>query len=211
MTNLERAEQEAIVLMNRHGLIDKGWDFKFSRAKKRLGQCCVRYTNGVKKKWISLSSYYVKAVGQQDWDLVITDTIKHEIAHALTHEDGDRMFHDWKWKKKCLEVGADPTRLCAVPAELKMKIAKSVKGKIYTADCACGFAHQKYRAVKKLKLCKKTRKPLVFRDQNGNHTLDSEYVRWLLCQPQYRDAFTEAEKRAVGFNPFVPKVEVKVL
>jgi hypothetical protein len=36
----------------------------------------------------------------------VTDTILHEIAHALTLGDG----HGYAWKRKCIEIGAKPER-----------------------------------------------------------------------------------------------------
>lgn len=87
----------AIDLISKHGLHD--WRFEYDRAKRRAGLC--HYG----KKVISLSSYYVeKNIDKLD---EITDTILHEIAHAIA---GYKAGHNYLWKIVCERIGANPTR-----------------------------------------------------------------------------------------------------
>ena len=84
----------ALRLMNRHGLITKGWNFAFDNARRRLGLCSHR------KKIISLSKYYIPLVDIEE----INDTILHEIAHALV---GSKNGHNHFWKQKAIEIGCN--------------------------------------------------------------------------------------------------------
>jgi predicted SprT family Zn-dependent metalloprotease len=91
---LHKAQQLAIELMQQHGLND--WCFRFDRARRRFG-CC-----HLTKKVISLSFRIVELNNEQE----VKDTILHEIAHALTPMKG----HGYAWRKKCIEIGANPIR-----------------------------------------------------------------------------------------------------
>jgi len=92
-------------LMEKHGLIDKGWTFTWSRAKKQFGVC--RY----RTKEIRLSRPLTELNDRED----VRDTILHEIAHALTPGAG----HGWQWKMKAKEIGAKPNR-CFKASDVNM-------------------------------------------------------------------------------------------
>jgi predicted SprT family Zn-dependent metalloprotease len=85
----------ALQLMAQHGLHE--WSFAFNRRKQALGLC--RYA----VKTIELSIYFVDGNGSEE----ISETILHEIAHALV---GVGHGHDAVWKRKCIEIGANPAR-----------------------------------------------------------------------------------------------------
>lgn len=87
-------------LMNDHGLYD--WNFQFDRAKRRLGMCSYR------TRTISLSAPLV-AVNDE---ARITNTILHEIAHALV---GPGHGHDYIWRMRARSIGCDGQR-CASEA-----------------------------------------------------------------------------------------------
>ncbi len=109
-------------LLEEFGLIEKGWTVVWDRSKKRAGQC------RPSEKHISLSAPLMAI-----WTLEqAEDTIRHEIAHALTLGHG----HDRIWKLTCLEVGADPTRCWGHNGEAQ------IKGK-YVGCCPNG--HLTYR------------------------------------------------------------------
>lgn len=95
--DLYDAQLLAMEQMTKHGLIAKGWTFKWDRSKTRFGIC---YSN---RKQIGLSMPLSKLQPERE----VMDTILHEIAHALV---GAGHGHDLTWKKKCLEVGARPKR-----------------------------------------------------------------------------------------------------
>lgn len=100
----------ALELMERHGLIATGWRPQLDGAKRRFGLCDYR------RKIISLSRPLVERNSIEQ----VTDTILHEIAHALV---GGAAGHGPAWKRKAREVGANPSRcydgeqVNAVPAK----------------------------------------------------------------------------------------------
>jgi predicted SprT family Zn-dependent metalloprotease len=82
-------------LLAAHGLHD--WSFAFNRRKRAMGYCYYG------RKVIELSVHFVA----RNPDVVVRDTLLHEIAHALI---GPEHGHDEAWKQKCREVGARPER-----------------------------------------------------------------------------------------------------
>jgi len=104
--------------MTDHGLFAVGWKFKWDRATRRFG-CCHH-----QRKIISLSLPLTRLNPETQ----VRDTLLHEIAHALTPGQG----HNRHWKKKCVEVGAQPSR-CFMPEEVilppRRKAAPRVKAK----------------------------------------------------------------------------------
>lgn len=111
-------------LLAAHGLGD--WTFAFNRRKRSMGLCVYG------RRTIELSIHFVlRNEGSE-----ILDCLLHEIAHALV---GARHGHDAVWKRKCLEIGARPTRCgqAAMPA-----------GR-WRATCGhCGTAFHRHRRPK---------------------------------------------------------------
>lgn len=105
---LEQAKQLALNLMDKHGLLLKRWKFAFDNAKERLGFC------SYKKTTISLSQKFVPLLSVEE----ATDTILHEIAHALV---GRRKGHGYEWRKKAIEIGCNGKRLYAGEAKVEAK------------------------------------------------------------------------------------------
>lgn len=108
------AEKTAIKLMQEHGLIQLGWKFKFFKHSSIFGLC--DYAN----KLIKLSTELVALNN----DVEVTDTILHEIAHALT--PGDK--HGKNWQNMCVHIGCRPV------ARFNESMAVSLKNK-YVAVC----------------------------------------------------------------------------
>lgn len=94
---LVEAEQLAQRLMWQHGLTAQGWSFTFDRAKRRAGAC--RFRN----KQITLSKDYAQHVDEPE----LTNTVLHEIAHALV---GPKHGHDEIWRQQALAIGCDAQR-----------------------------------------------------------------------------------------------------
>ena len=91
---LSLAQAAARKLMDQHGL--QYWHFEFDSSKRRFGVCKRR------KQTISLSRAIVLLNDESE----VLDTILHEIAHAMTPGH----HHDFVWKAKCIEIGAQPRR-----------------------------------------------------------------------------------------------------
>ena len=86
--------------LREHGLWQKGWRFKFSNGRNRLGHA------NYGKQEIAFSSHYVKLKDHE-----ILDVILHEIAHALDYVRYGNWGHGKTWKQVCIEIGAKPSRL----------------------------------------------------------------------------------------------------
>ena len=123
---LAHAQHLAESLMQSHRLIQQGWRFQFDTAKRRFG--CCNYT----KKVISLSAPMTLI----NDDAQVTDTILHEIAHALV---GYSHGHDSVWKAKCREIGCKDER-CYTDQDTNI-----IAGK-YQAVCGgCGQVHNRHK------------------------------------------------------------------
>lgn len=98
---LDEARRLGLALLEEHGLRD--WSLTFDRAKRRAGAC--RYAT----RQISLSAplTVLHPVGE------VTDTILHEIAHALV---GARHGHDAVWRATALRIGCTGQRCTSVDA-----------------------------------------------------------------------------------------------
>lgn len=94
---LKKTEQLALLLMNKYGLIEKGWTFRFFKSYIDAG-CC-----DYSEKAILVSERFPPVNYEDD----IRDLILHEIAHVLA---GHEAHHNDKWKKMCIKVGAKPER-----------------------------------------------------------------------------------------------------
>lgn len=110
-----------------HGLIQKGWTFKWSRAKHDFGYC---YHS---RKQINLS----KPLCLINEETAIMDTILHEIAHALV---GNSHGHDRVWRAKAIEIGCNGVRTFREGDSVGSKTIKrttlekvKIYGKIYSS------------------------------------------------------------------------------
>jgi len=114
--NIIEAEKIARNLMEQHGLTAGGWVFKFDGAKSRLGQC--NYT----RKTITISRHMAGTGTVEN----VTQTMLHEIAHALTplyekrysRTKGYHMAkvgHGQSWKSKAHQIGYTGKRLAENP------------------------------------------------------------------------------------------------
>ncbi len=94
-TALNALALRARSLLEQHHLA--GWSFQFDNGRKRAG-CCQYGT-----KVISLSYAFAKQAAEEE----LTDTILHEIAHALV---GKMHNHDEVWRAKAIELGCSGRR-----------------------------------------------------------------------------------------------------
>ena len=130
---LTEAKNLAINLMNKHGLLDKGWYFEFDNARRRFGVCRhnIRMI-GLSKHLVSLND-----------EAKIKNTILHEIAHALTPGH----HHDWVWQRKAIEIGCNGER-CYSSNEVVTPQSKYI-----AVCCGCGKTHKKHRQAKRESSC----------------------------------------------------------
>ena len=82
-------------LLAEHGL--QNWRVSFDHARRRAGLC------NFSTKTISLSRHYAREATMEH----VTDTILHEIAHALV---GPRHGHDAVWRRKAKDIGCSAMR-----------------------------------------------------------------------------------------------------
>ena len=109
---------QARELMERNGLVD--WSFRFNGAQKKLGVC--RYG----EKLILLSrGHTLDGTPEQ-----VTDTILHEIAHALV---GPGAGHGPAWKAVARRLGATP-KSCAPESERARRKREAARAKFRTGD-----------------------------------------------------------------------------
>jgi len=94
-TELEALAHRARSLLDHYHLTR--WSFQFDNGRKRAG--CCQYATQV----ISLSYAFAKQGSEEE----ITDTILHEIAHALV---GKAHNHDEVWHTKAREIGCSGRR-----------------------------------------------------------------------------------------------------
>lgn len=89
-SRLTAIETEAETLLEKHGL--ESWRFGFDQAARRGGRCTFD------RQEISLSEQFAITASDEE----VTDTILHEIAHALV---GPRHGHDATWKATAQRIG----------------------------------------------------------------------------------------------------------
>lgn len=81
--------------MDQHGLSD--WSIRIGSARGIAGMC------NFSRKQITISLFLANAMTTEN----VTDTILHEIAHALA---GSKAGHGDDWKAVCVRIGAKPER-----------------------------------------------------------------------------------------------------
>jgi predicted SprT family Zn-dependent metalloprotease len=133
--SIQQATQLATGLMRQFGLSQKGWQLRLTNTKKRLGACRFarnRLTGEIIPGTIELSRLMIELNDFEE----INDTIRHEIAHALTPGHN----HDRVWRAKAIECGAKPNR-CSSTATMP-------KGS-WVATCnGCNREHTMHRKPK---------------------------------------------------------------
>ena len=122
LVRLKDVAVRARELMDRHGLGE--WALRFSGARKKLGECRPR------QKLIRISrAHAVNGAPEQ-----VTDTILHEIAHALAGPDAG---HGPAWKAVAKRLGATP-KSCA-PESDESRNAREAARAMFQAGDAVAF------------------------------------------------------------------------
>lgn len=127
--------------MREFGLLDAGWAFKWTNAKKSAGTTRYRYDKRTSKKIpidIRISKYLLSVRGVAK----TKETVLHEIAHALAPHNA---HHNWKWKQIARKVGAKPERC--------YKLEESEAAKIdYNWHLVCNSCNKKYGYIRRPKV-----------------------------------------------------------
>lgn len=95
--NLDEARTWAMLMLDEHGLIERGWTVTWDNARRRAGVC--RY----RTRTIGFSRFITEQVPEREF----MDTVAHEVAHALV---GPAHGHDAVWRRKAVELGGSGRR-----------------------------------------------------------------------------------------------------
>lgn len=96
-TNAHAVQEEAKRLFDQEGLAVEGWSFRINNRTVNIAGRC-RYSTRV----IEHSATHLKH-STLAFNL---DTIRHEVAHAITKGDG----HGAKWKAEAIRLGANGSK-----------------------------------------------------------------------------------------------------
>lgn len=118
------------------------WNFGFLKSKDVYGICYVD------QKRIEISSTLIQ-VGMNDFD--ITDTIRHEIAHALDFLERGVSIHDDNWAKWCDRIGAQSATKAVYNDELVNNLCDY--SKYYTVCKECNTKTPYFRRPKSDLMC----------------------------------------------------------
>lgn len=95
--DLDEARTWAMLMLDEHGLLDRGWTVTWDNARRRAGIC--RY----RTRTICFSRFITEHVSEPEF----MDTVAHEVAHALV---GAGHAHDAMWRRKAVELGGSSSR-----------------------------------------------------------------------------------------------------
>ena len=144
-SRLIEIESEAEKLMTEHGLWK--WRFGFDQASRRGGRCAFD------RQEISLSEAFVIAASPTE----VTDTILHEIAHALV---GPKHGHDAVWKATAHQIGCSGR----VTHDIDFSTAR------WILTCTtCGWCIPRIRRRKGL-VCKTCGQRVEYQSNEGNES-----------------------------------------
>lgn len=133
------ASKIAKELMEKHGVTAMGYKFRFNNRRRAAGTCKWGY------KTIELSLPITTHANEAD----VTDTILHEIAHALAGADAG---HGWKWVQIARSIGCKGNRCFDERTKPSTTEAYKLVAK-YKAVCVNGHEHFANRAKKKKSSC----------------------------------------------------------
>lgn len=137
-TNSYVSTMEGLIEFAEDKLEEYGIDDQFevvtsSRMKRAVGKAEHKginpITSDIRKGKLKLSSVWFDDIGMDrlvkegvDEDFG-EDTVLHEVAHCLDYVERGESDHSFRWKENARRVGADPTRTCDLPKNLKKLIA----------------------------------------------------------------------------------------
>jgi hypothetical protein len=135
-----RAESLARELMAQHGLSHLSFDWH--RSNRAVGICHYARLDSW-SQWAASKITLSLGLVQVNDEVVIRNTILHEIAHAKA---GNQAGHGPLWKLVAIAVGAKPEATCGIGVNL-------VPTKIRAVCPLCSQVHYFYRMPKSTKYC----------------------------------------------------------
>lgn len=85
--------------------VPTSWEINLIDSFPPLGECVVTVSKElVMRKFIHISRPYVLVNDEAE----VTETILHEIAHALDYEQTGDIGHTANWRRICREIGCKP-------------------------------------------------------------------------------------------------------
>ena len=156
--NTREAESLVYKYMAKHELPNE-WSFRWQGKKRSLGTC------SYSQKEIRLSRWYVELNDLAE----VTDTILHEIAHALSYVRHGRagIGHGALWKSICREIGAIP-KSCS-----KANLHRPKNHYKYVETC-CGLTFKRHRLKRNISYaCPKCHQGLFLTNKNKSFSLVS--------------------------------------
>lgn len=90
--DLNEAHTWAAMMLEEHGLTQRGWKITWNNARQCAGICC----------YDTLTIGFSRPVTQRHPEHEFMDTVAHEIAHALVDSDHG---HNAVWRAKAIELG----------------------------------------------------------------------------------------------------------
>ena len=124
MLRLKHVALRARELMDRHGLDE--WALRFNGARRKLGEC-----RPLQKLILISRVHALNGAPAQ-----VTDTILHEIAHALA---GPVAGHGPAWKAVARRLGATP-KSCAPESDEARNFREAAKARFRTGDAVTFIA-----------------------------------------------------------------------
>ena len=162
---LEKARNIALKLMRQHGVSD--YTFKWDRAVRRFG------CHDGRMQTISLSRPMTQHESNENR---VTNTILHEIAHALDYKKRGYSNHDSQWKRMATSIGCSGERCGSSDSVDKSRIMK------WIATCpGCEtqvyYARQKKRDTACSGCCKKHNNNKYTTEYKFNWELNPKVVK----------------------------------
>jgi len=159
--------------MKEHGLIEKGWKFRFSKGTRQFG-CCRDW-----KKEITISKHLSRI---NDEERVML-TILHEIAHALV---GAHNGHTNVWRRKCIEIGGngqakytEKDTECITPKTQRIENNVILKGKSYNIGDPIYFLFGRRTVCGKFKgyKARNYKYPFIVEYEGKSYKMNSYYIK----------------------------------
>lgn len=97
--NPAHAVQHLNYLFGRHRLKERGWGFFWGKARRRAGYTVVSHSGSLKRIIIS------RPVVELNDEQAVRELLAHEVAHAISYENGNGLRHNPEWAAVARQLG----------------------------------------------------------------------------------------------------------